>query len=64
MLSPFALSIVDGQSPVADHAGEGDPLVSADVKAVAADSLPGEIASDAEPADVATQKKFVADVKA
>ena len=55
----LALGVVDREGAVADHAREGDAVVDAEVEAVAADGLPGEIAPDPKPADVATQEEFV-----
>jgi hypothetical protein len=55
----LTLCIIDGERPVADHARERDAVVGAELEAVGADGLPGEVAPDAEPADVAAQEEFV-----
>ena len=58
-LPALALHIVDIERPIADHAREGDALIGAELEAIGADGLPGEVATDAEPADVAAQDELV-----
>ena len=55
----LTLGVIHGESSVADDSREGDAVTSAEVKAIAADSLPGEFASNPEPADIATEEEFV-----
>src|SRR5215218_9623297 len=59
-LAALALDIVDIKRPVSDDAREGDALVGAELESVSADGLPGELASNPEPADVAAQEEFMA----
>ena len=49
VLPTIPLGIVNRKRTVADHAREGDAVVDAEVKAIAADGLPREVASDTEP---------------
>jgi hypothetical protein len=55
-----ALGVVHGECPIADHPGERDAVVGAEGESVAADGLPGELASGPEPTDVAAQEEFMA----
>lgn len=53
----LALGIVRGERPIAENPGEGDTVIDAEVEGIAADGLPGEVAADAEAADVAAQEQ-------
>src|ERR687893_512048 len=50
-LPALALGVVHGECPIADHPGERDAVVGAEGESVAADGLPGELASGPEPTD-------------
>jgi hypothetical protein len=55
----LALRVLDGEGPVTNDTGESNPLPGCEIEPVTAADLPGEVASDAEPANMASQEKLV-----
>ena len=55
----FALRIVDVERAITEEARERDATLGCEIELVAGDCLPGELATDVEPADVTTNNNLV-----
>src|SRR4051794_33040717 len=56
----LTLRVVDVQGLVAEEPGEGDAVPDREIEIIAGDRLPGELAADAEAANVAADEKLLA----